>query len=815
MSLRFTPEAAAALRTAIVDARGAGGTAEVFAIGDVRDRHVCAVTITCRGQADAVIALVDRPQSGQAVIHNHPSGDLRPSDPDMALAGLYGDSGVGFVIVDDAVTRNNWVVEPYLREERRVDPDDVRAFFHERLKAILPDFEPRPGQVDMALGVADALSGRDAYVVEAGTGTGKSLAYLVPAALWALANQSKVVISTHTKALQGQLLATDLPLLQRAGLQVRAAVLQGRANYVCKRRLRIADAEEADPAARAELDALIDWEGTSETGSRSDLPIQLTEGLWERIESDSDLTLRVRCEHYEVCRFYSARRAAAAAHLIVVNHALLFADRAMLAEGAEAGIIPKYGRVILDEAHHLEDAATGAISERTTGRAIERAISGLLSYRRKKGALYRAMEIGQRRLDDDGKATVQEQAHVAAALVREVKDNARIAVADLAQTLGAIEAPVRLDDRTKLPGWNEAIPRAAWLVGALEATAGAIDTLQQLFEEVKLADTEMQPLLDLRRAKRRLSGHAAVVRGVFESEDAAHCRWIEPVRQPSQDAAIVRAPIEVAPVLRRLLWEPLPGNVCTSATLTVAGKFDYWGDRTGRSAEELRATLPSPFDHATQAILGLPRDLPEPGEGEFDDRTCDIVVDAVKLSGGGAFVLCTSYQAVKRYGAALRERLPSSIPVLTQGAGGRTSLLDRFRENPSSVLVGTDSFWEGVSVKGEGLRLVIIPKLPFRVPTEPLRVARIEAIQARGLDPFTVYSLPETAIRLRQGYGRLIRHRGDRGVVLLLDRRILSRWYGRVLLSSLPPARQVTGPWQRVRDEMQAFFELHFPTRLR
>jgi ATP-dependent DNA helicase DinG len=812
MSLRFRPDAADALRAAILDARDAGGKAEVFAIGDIQAKEVTSITVTCRGQAGAVIALVDQPQTGQVVIHNHPSGDLRPSDADMSLAGLYGDKGVGFVIVDDPVQRDNWVVEPFAKEDKPVDPDEVRRFFEHRLKAILPDFEPRPGQIDMALGVAVALSTRSSYVVEAGTGTGKSLAYLVPAALWALANNAKVVISTHTKALQGQLVATDLPLLLRAGLGVRAAVLQGRGNYVCKRRLGIADAEESEPDQRAELDAVLDWERTSATGSRSDLPFQLSEGMWERIESDSDLTLRVRCPHYETCRFYTARRTAAAAHLIVVNHALLFADRAIVAEGAEAGIIPKYSRVILDEAHHLEDAATGAISERTTGRAIERAVAGLLSYRKKKGALYRAMEVGHRRLPAE--APIEEKATIAAGLVRELKDNARIAVADLAFTFGATETPVRIQELSKIP--EDAIPRAAWLVGALEASAAALEGLSALFDDVQLADTEMQPLLDLRRAKRRLSGHSAVIRGVFESDDPAFCRWIEPApaRNQGLDGAIVRAPIEVAPLLRRLLWEPIAGNVCTSATLTVAGKFDFWAERAGRDAEELRATLPSPFEHDRQAILALPRDLPEPGEGDFDARAGEILLDAVRLAGGGAFVLCTSYQAVKLYGAMLRGSLPPAMPVLVQGAGGRTALLERFRENPNSVLVGTDSFWEGVSVKGEGLRLVVIPRLPFRVPTEPLRVARIEALQARGIDPFQAYSLPETAIKLRQGYGRLIRHRGDRGVVLLLDRRVHSRPYGRVLLSSLPPARRVTGPWAMVREEIRSFYDAAFPVRL-
>lgn len=271
--IRFTSQAASKLRHAIRDAGGV----EVFAIGEVEDGNVVSVDVTCRGTENAVPALFERPRTGQVVIHNHPSGDLRPSAADMDLAGRYGDGGIGVVIVDSALTRDNWVVEPHAKKAIKIDPDAVRAVFEEGLPRAYPGWEPREPQIQMALGVAAALSEERPYAVEAGTGTGKSLAYLVPAALWALANEGRVAISTYTRSLQAQLVQSDLPVLAKAGLPVRTAVLMGRNNYLCKRRLGLAVEEDADqsPEDRFDLDELRRWAETTRTGLRGEIPFQV------------------------------------------------------------------------------------------------------------------------------------------------------------------------------------------------------------------------------------------------------------------------------------------------------------------------------------------------------------------------------------------------------------------------------------------------------------------------------------------------------------------------------------------------------------
>lgn len=805
MSSRFSPDAAEVLRSAI---RAAAGV-EVFAIGDVEDGTVTSLVITCRGQADRVTALVDRPRSGQVVIHNHPSGNLTASDADMQLGALYGENGVGVVIVDSQVTRSNWVIEPYVRKAKPVPDDALVAFFTERLPAALPGWEPRPQQLELARMIAASLGDEKPLVVEAGTGTGKSLAYLVPAALWALANDGKVVVSTHTKALQAQLLTSDLPMLKRGGIDATYAVLQGRNNYVCKRRLGLALEEEADrlPELRTQgLDALAAWELTSEDGSRTDLPLDLEPGVWDRVLSDGDLTLGVKCQHYGACRWYSARRAAAAAHIVVVNHALLLTDLAVRAD-SDRGVLPKFGRVILDEAHHLEDAATGASSSELSAQAVQRAIYPLVDHRSRLGALSRVMAGPVAALPSQ--AAMEAEIRVVAANA-EVQGLSAVAP-DLFQALAEVAVPgpdpLRITPaEAETERFRSGIePQVLHLAHELERCVNALRELEACFEDVKLAEAVAQPLLDVARSTRRLAAHAEIARA-FLDEIEGTCRWIEPVRDRRGDAgcSIRFAPIEVDSVLRKLLWGKFPGVACTSATLTVAGKFDHWIHRTG-AGDPTTATWESPFDHATQAILGLPRDLPSPDEPSFLSESARCVVEAVRISDGGAFVLCTSFEAVRTYTANLRRLLPGNV-VLAQGEGGRGALLERFRENPRSILVGTDSFWEGVSVRGEGLRLVIIPRLPFRVPTEPLRVARYESITARGGDPFRAYALPEAVIKLRQGYGRLIRSHTDRGVVLILDRRLHDRWYGHVILRSLPPAKKVTGPWRRITEELREFY---------
>ncbi|MFT7519514.1 MAG: ATP-dependent DNA helicase DinG, partial [Kiritimatiellia bacterium] len=726
------------------------------------------------------------------------------------LAGIYGDDGVGMVIVDSDVRRDNWVIEPHAEHRVSVDESALHAFFEHGLPRAMPDFEARDEQIMMSKHVLHSLNEEVPVVVEAGTGTGKSLAYLAPSALWALANDRKVVVSTFTKALQGQLIADDLPLVRAAGLDVRIAVLQGRGNYVCKRRLAIVDAEETGDDGPPELPDLLRWSEVTLEGSRNDLPIAVPVALWERVQSDTDLTLRVRCPHYQTCFYYQARRRAAGAHIVVVNHALLLSDLHLKKMGAP-GILPRFDRLILDEGHHVEDAATGVFTERLTLRAIQRAVAPLLTRRRRRGVLERlAIRHGgpDSPLDEAERATLGTLVGGAVTAVHALRDEGGDALVGLRQAL-LDDQPLRATAETiYVPPWLDQVePGVQELIRLYHDVTALLGGIHALFDEKKLSDTDAAPVMELARARRRLVTHQGIAER-FVDLDGDRCQWLSaPNSRRDRSAVLQSAPIEIGPYLTGALWEPLPGTTSTSATLSIGGSSAYWMRRVGLSEAE-QHIYASPFDYPKQALLALPRDLPAPNHPDFLEATSACIIEAVLLSQGGTFVLCTSYKAASYYAAALREVLPATWPVLEQGTQGRDVLVRRFRESRRAVLVGTDTFWEGVSIKGMALRQVIVPRIPFRVPSDPLHQAQIERERQLGRDPFRSRVLPHAVLRMRQGFGRLIRGHADRGVVLLLDRRLHEASYGRVILYALPKARRIKGPWRQVHEGLEAWWQM-------
>lgn len=634
------------------------------------------------------------------------------------------------------------------------------------LSRALPGWEHREGQLAMAEAVERALEDEHHLFVEAGTGTGKTLAYLVPAVL----SGRKVIVSTATRALQEQIFTKDLPLVAEAlgahGVRFTASLMKGLSNYLCLRRMNEARASKGLDLALARI---VDWARDTETGDRAELA-DLPEDaeVWKDVASSSETRIGAGCEHFDACFVTRMRREGEEAQIVVVNHHLFLADLALRtgARGARATVLPPYDAVVFDEAHQIEDIATDFFGVRVSSARVEALVRDAERSLASVNAL-EALKSGPVRMTLEG-----------------AREAARSLFTKLSlESLG--EARRVLSDD---------------LTAEVREAHGALDVRLEALEAVTKARAEEALQLVARRAgdlREDLRGILAAARAAREDGQLAdRVRWIE-VR--SRSVSLGASPIDVGAALRARLFDRVPSAVCTSATLATAGSFHFAKARLGSPPEAAELVVPSPFDFASRSALYLPDDLPEPGDPAFDDSAADRVAELVRMTDGGAFVLCTSARAMRSLHSRLRSRV--AVPLMVQGERPKHLLLSRFRSSARSVLVATMSFWEGVDVPGWALRLVVIDKIPFAPPNDPVVAARCARLDREGGNGFTQYSVPSAAMTLKQGFGRLIRTQRDAGVVAILDRRIVCKGYGRALLASLPPARRV-----RSLDELRGFW---------
>ncbi|BCS55684.1 helicase C-terminal domain-containing protein [Geobacter sp. SVR] len=812
----------------------AGGN-EVFFIGRTNlDGIVCEVETIARGSKNAVPAILSRAVGGDVVIHNHPSGDLTPSAADMDIASVAGNQGIGCSIVDNGCTRCYQVVTPFMEKKGELlSLDEIsRIFGAEGVLAVnLKGFEQRDEQMRMAFAVCEAFNRNRAILVEAGTGTGKSLAYLIPSILWAVRNNERVVISTNTINLQEQLIRKDLPFLSRhAQVEFKAALIKGRSNYACLRKLENAEAEPSlfpDESA-SELTAIIEWSKSAGDGCRSDLTFIPHAGTWEEVCCEADQCGRSRCKHFNRCFFYRARREASAARILVVNHALLLSDIVLRSEtGYDAtAILPPFTRLIFDEGHHLEDVATSHLSQVISRGGILKQLHRLVPAKAARAGLLtivsnrlardlpEAQEALYIELSGLLETHLLPKAHDLAARTDATMDWLALAVEQETGSAAGREQKLRITPAVEGKAfWQECRQRLHSLSDAVADYTSALRSLLRRCEALpeKLRERLSDQLVDIAGIEQRLQ---AVVEGfLFYTAGAeGFCRWIE-VKRGSRglQARLCAAPLDISGQVKQTILDRLKTIVVTSATLTVGGQFEYLKKRTGfgllETARLDELQLASPFDYGSQVFVAVPDDMPEPTAPGFREALERRVLQAVTISRGGAFILFTSYDLLNKVYTALAPELARlGLTALKQGETGRHALLARFRKEHNAVLFGTDSFWEGVDVKGDALRLVIIARLPFQVPTEPVQQARAEQIQSLGGDPFRDFSIPQAVIKFRQGFGRLIRSRDDRGAVLILDRRVTTKGYGRTFLRSLPDTELVRGESGEVFRRMEGFF---------
>lgn len=680
------------------------------------------------------------------------------------------------------------------------------------LSKISESFEERPVQVELLQNIVKAFNENKIAVFEAGTGVGKSYSYLIPSVLWALLNHERVIVSTGTINLQQQLCEKDIPAVEKIiGKKFKYVLMKGRQNYVCLRRLNdavsILDLFEGESE---ELKKVAEWAQSSPTGSRSDMNFMSSENVWTKVNSESDACMGKKCPFFGECFVMKVRKEAATANLIVVNHHLLFADIESRLSGAgydDAAVLPPYHHIIFDEAHGIENAATSFFSESVNRFKLNKLINQM--YRKRKNSEYGHLCSLAVLSANDEKA---QDAFDVTNKIKLALTNVEIAAKDLL----ANEYTKRLFEGT-VRDFGPLLVAIGELCRALGSFTGII---REVMDGIDEDDKDAPCYWESKVILRHLESYVILLKNFSVwDEKRENVFWIQKRRLPPdmiRDGAdpdyitLTQTPLDISHLMNDGVFEPMSSVICTSATLKTGHDFSYWMRRTGvtLAGEDriIKGEFPSPFPYNKNMLFAVPNDAPTPDNIQFQQWVEMALPRLIQAAAGRTLVLFTSYESLKsahRAAAASLRSFPGRI--MKQGDDDNGKLLEAFKKENESVLFATDSFWQGVDIPGESLSQVIIVKLPFTVPNDPVFVARAEAIEKRGGSSFMELSVPEAVIKFRQGIGRLIRRSDDKGVVVVLDRRIFEKRYGSLFIATMPECKKMYEPLSDITKKINSF----------
>lgn len=707
----------------------------------------------------------------------------------------------------------------------------------------LSNFETRSEQLEMVKDIVEAYNENKIALVEAGTGTGKSLAYLVPALLWALKNNQTTVISTNTINLQEQLLFKEIPFLAKVlKINIKAVLVKGMGNYVCLRKVRETQQEISlfPTDEQLELQKIAAWSDSTKDGSKADLPFVPHPNSWEKVCAEGDLCIREKCEFYNQCHFFNARKEAKDAHIMISNHSLLFSDLAVRSISEKGGgILPDYDKLILDEAHNIEEIATDHFASKASMLYILRILSRLYSEKQGKGygkiaLLYRMiLKAYAPNLSPDVESLLSKMNLEIPHLRRQLGQLTSDVFASFAEFIHLIhpiqeqQADGVKENKLRLLSHYQKHP--AWIEEIYPQTKELITQLRKFIQILLSLDVDISHLKDKKIKEQseglineiivlasRLDKASTTLSSFIEADyPKENVKWVETAKYKNvQHVELIDAKLDISQDLADFLFRKFPTTILCSATLTTNNHFHFIKQRLGLIPSLLQGkpliekVYSSPFNYNTQAMLAIPMDLPSPSDSNFIKHAAETILLAIQASRGNAFVLFTSYTNMRHCYSILASKLTEKgFVVLIQGEKSRKRLIEEFKDTDRSVLFGTDSFWEGVDVAGEALRCVIIVKLPFQVPKEPIIQARMEAISAKGGNPFLEFSIPNAIVKFKQGFGRLIRKKNDRGCIVCLDSRIKTQTYGRLFLNSLPDCQKHFIDSKGMHEKMDAFYK--------